>query len=174
LLAGPDGLDVEALYELRATHGDRLVEHGSTPVRPREELFELECDVLVPGARPDSITRKLAEEGRWRVVAPGANVPYSSGAVEVLHRRGIVALPDFVSNSGGVHLYESVRQDEDPVAALTAIEALVRDAVERLLRTAAETGTTPMAAALAEARDYLHETTEAPPELLDELFGEGT
>jgi glutamate dehydrogenase (NAD(P)+) len=171
LLADPSGLDVDGLFTVRATHGDRLVEHGATPVRPRAELFELECDVLVPGARPDSITPELARRARWAAVAPGANVPYAPGALEALHARGILALPDFVSNSGGVHLYESVRQDEEPAAALETIEQLVRTAVERVLATAAQEATTPTAAALSEGRAFVRETTAAPPELLDDLFG---
>ena len=165
------GFDVERLIELRAKHGDRLVEHGPRPARPREEIFELACDVLVPGARPDSVTVELAERGEWAVVAPGANVPYQAGAAEVLARRGIVAVPDFVSNSGGVHLYESVAQDADPADAIATIGRLVRDAVARILARADAEGTTPTAAALAEARSYLAEETGAGDEVLDELFG---
>jgi hypothetical protein len=82
-----------------------------------------------------------------------------------------VAVPDFVSNSGGVHLYESVSQDADPAEALVLIEELVRVAVARLLQAADEGDLTPMDAALADARAYLGETTSASPELLDELFG---
>jgi glutamate dehydrogenase (NAD(P)+) len=173
LLADPAGLDVSLLFELRANYGDRLVEHGTAAVRPREELFELECDVLVPGARPDSVTAELAERGRWAVVAPGANVPYAPGAVEILYRRGVIAVPDFVSNSGGVHLYESVPQDADPPQALATIEGLVRAAVERILASAAETGATPLVSALAEGRAYVREATDAPHDLLEELFGAG-
>lgn len=171
LLADPAGLDVETLFALRTARGDRLVEHGPVPLRPREDLFELECDVLVPGARPHVITPELAGRGRWRVVAPGANVPYAPGAIEVLAERGIVALPDFVSNSGGVHLYESVAQDEEPAVALETIERLVHEAVERVLATAARAAATPMRAALDGARDFLAENTPASKDLLDELFG---
>jgi glutamate dehydrogenase (NAD(P)+) len=171
LLADPAGLDVELLLELRHAYGDRLVEQGPASVRPREELFEVECDILVPGARPHVLTPELAARGRWTVVAPGANVPYAPGAVEVLARRGIVALPDFVSNSGGVHLYESVGRDEDTGAALETIERLVREAVTGVLASAARTGVTPVQAALREARKYVAETTAAEPDLLDELFG---
>jgi len=63
LLADQEGLDVEELLALRALHGDWFVEHGPREVRPREALFELECDVLVPGARPDSITSTVADQG---------------------------------------------------------------------------------------------------------------
>jgi glutamate dehydrogenase (NAD(P)+) len=171
LLADPAGLDVERLLTLRVEHGDRLVEYGATPVRARAELFELECDVLVPGARPDSVTPELARRGRWAVVAPGANVPYAPGAVDILHARGIIAVPDFISNSGGVHLYESVRQDEDPATALETIEELVRSAVERILVVAGESGVTPTATALSEGRAFIRETTAAAPQVLDELFG---
>jgi glutamate dehydrogenase (NAD(P)+) len=171
-LIDPAGLDVERLIELRADHGDRLVEHGPEPPRPRGQIFELACDVLVPGARPDSITPDLAWRGDWAVVAPGANVPYGAGSTEILAARGIIALPDFVSNSGGVHLYESVAQDDDPARAVTTIAGLVRDAVERILVRADEQGTTPMAAALAEGRAYLAEETGATDEVLDDLFQE--
>jgi glutamate dehydrogenase (NAD(P)+) len=171
-LIDPAGLDVERLIELRTDHGDRLVEHGPEPARPREQLFELACDVLVPGARPDSITPDLARRGDWAVVAPGANVPYAAGSTEILAARGIIALPDFVSNSGGVHLYESVTQDEDPAQAVATIAGLVREAVGLILVRADEQGTTPMAAALAESRAYLAEATGATDDVLDELFRE--
>ena len=171
-LVDSDGLDVESLIALRAEHGDRFVEHHAIPPRPREELFGLRCDVLVPGARPDSLTAELARGGQWAVVAPGANVPYAAGALEVLHGRGILAVPDFVSNSGGVHLYESVADSSDPAEALKTIEGLVRAAVERILARAKEQGTTPMTAALAESRAYLEEETGAEPAVLDELFRE--
>jgi glutamate dehydrogenase (NAD(P)+) len=170
LLADTDGLDVQELFALRERHGDRLVEHGLRSVRPREELFELDCDVLVPGARPDSITRNVAELVRSEVVAPGANIPYGPGAVEVLHGRGIVAVPDFVSNSGGVHLYASVSQSDSPTAALAAIEAIVRESVGRTLATSEKLGVTPFAAASQEARNYVAQTTGAPRDVLDELF----
>jgi glutamate dehydrogenase (NAD(P)+) len=169
LLFDAGGLDVEGLLELRARHGDRVVEHGAAPVRPREELFELECDVLVPGARPDSITDEVAERLRCTVVAPGANAPYEPEGLETLHRRGILALPDFVANSGGVHLYESVRQDDDPPTALRRIEGLVAASIARDLATAESEGLTPMAAAFRDARSFLLEATDADEAEVDAL-----
>jgi glutamate dehydrogenase (NAD(P)+) len=170
LLADPAGLDVDELMTLRTQHGDRFVEHGPQPVLPREALFELDCDVLVPGARPDSITPEVAERIRCAVVAPGANIPYGAGAVEALHERGILAVPDFISNSGGVHLYETVAQDDEPEAALGEIESVVREMVAGTLAAADELGITPLAAALRAAREYLAESTGASSDVLDELI----
>ncbi|HEY7004041.1 MAG TPA: Glu/Leu/Phe/Val dehydrogenase dimerization domain-containing protein [Gaiellaceae bacterium] len=161
LVADPSGLDVEELIELRRRHGDRFVEHGPTPVRPLEDLFELDVDILVPGARPDAVTVPVALRVRCAVVAPGANIPYAPGAVEALHARGIVAIPDFISNSGGVHLYESVKQAQGPEAALATIEGLVGDAVTRTLSVAENEGITPIAAAYRDVRAYLEAETGA-------------
>jgi len=169
LLADAAGLDVEELLELRRRFGDRLVSNAAREARPRDELFELEVDVLVPGARPDSITRKVADRVRCAVVAPGANIPYAPKAVEVLHARGILAIPDFISNSGGVHLYESVEQDDAPEAALAKIEELIAGTVTRVLAVAQAENVTPLEAALRDVRAYLAAETEAADDVLDEL-----
>jgi glutamate dehydrogenase (NAD(P)+) len=169
LVTDRGGLDVEDLIGLRAEHGDSFVAHAAGRLRPKEELFELRCDVLVPGARPDSVNRRVAERLACAVVAPGANAPYGSGAPEVLHARGILALPDFVANSGGVHLYESVG-GRSADAALERIEELVGAATARVLAHAEEAGTTPMAAALADAQSWLAEQFPSERAVVAELF----
>jgi glutamate dehydrogenase (NAD(P)+) len=169
LLADPDGLDVGELFALRERFGAALVAHGPAPVRPREELFDLECDVLVPGARPDSISRDVADRLRCAIVAPGANVPYGPGAVETLHRRGIVAVPDFIANAGGIHLYTQVEEGASPPEALAQIETLIRDAVARTLAAADADDVTPLAAAFRAGREFLA-ASGAEDELLDEIF----
>ena len=154
-LVDPAGLDVEGLLALRERHGDALVRHAEVPARPREDLFAIPCDVLVPGARPHVITRELAATLACAVVSPGANVPYADGACEVLAARGIIAAPDFVANAGGIHLYETPGDGESPGACLERIEQLVAAATARVLATAAEGGVTPVAAARALALDFL-------------------
>jgi glutamate dehydrogenase (NAD(P)+) len=103
-LHDPAGLDVDRLLALRAVHGDAVVE-AYDPARsplPRSALFEVACDILVPGARPDAIGTRNVESIQAKLIVPAANIPYATGAVEALQRRQIIALPDFVSNAGGV------------------------------------------------------------------------
>lgn len=170
LVADSDGLAVEELIALRNRYGDRFVDHVGTPVRAREELFELDCDVLVPGARPDSITRDIAQRVRCAVVAPAANAPYAAGATEILRGRRILGVPDFLANAGGVHLYVSVSDDDTPDTALAVIEQKIRDLVAHTLATADEHAITPIGAALRSARAFLARETGAPDEELAELF----
>ncbi len=154
-LVDPEGLDVEELLALRAEHGDALVRHGPKPCAPRGTLFAVECDVLVPGARPHVITPDSAAELRCAAVVPAANVPYAPGAADALAARGILAIPDFVANAGGIHLYEAPECQDDPALCLAAVERLVAETTGRVLAAADAGGVTPTEAALEIAREFL-------------------
>jgi glutamate dehydrogenase (NAD(P)+) len=154
-LVDPGGLDVDELITLRDAYGDALVHQGPVAASPREELFAVECDVLVPGARPDVIARDSVDALRCAAIVPVANIPYAPGAVEALHARGILALPDFVTNAGGVHLYEAPECKDDPAACLEAVERLVGRTTDRVIEAAERDGVTPTEAALAMAREFL-------------------
>lgn len=160
-LVDPDGLDVDALLALRHEHGDALVRHAGVPARPRGELFAVECDVLVPGARPDVVTVESIPGLRVGGIVPAANIPYGPGAVELLYERGIVALPDFVSNAGGVHLYEAPECVDDPESCLRAVERLVAETTARVLDTSEQEGVTPTEAAMRIGRAFLRAAVPA-------------
>jgi glutamate dehydrogenase/leucine dehydrogenase len=144
----PSGFDVSELLELRAQHGDHLIEHLGIEVMPAAELFTTEADVLVPGARIGVIDDSRARTLKARVIAPGANVPYTAAALEVLRARGIPALADFVCNSGATIGYVTEGL-QDPDQAVAAVEKRVRDLTKESLKDAR--GPVQGAAAIAEA-----------------------
>jgi glutamate dehydrogenase (NAD(P)+) len=132
-VAKADGFDVERLWSLRALHGDELIRHLGVEVRPAAALFEAEADVVIPGARIGVIDVARARAIAARVIAPAANVPYVSGALEVLRGRGVVALPDFICNAGAVLGYVSntvSTHDEMLRLVERRIAALIRETVQ--------------------------------------------
>ena len=152
-VADPAGLDVERLLELRRSHGDGCVLRYGRPVMPARQLFtEVNADVLVPGTRPGTIDGQTARSlpPGVRVVAPAANAPYTAAGAEVLRRRGIVALPDFVCNAGAVLGYRSAA-DATPDQVLTAVEARISE----LIRTALGHPDGPLAGAFEQAGGFL-------------------
>lgn len=127
------GFDVHELLELRAEYGDRLVQHVGEDVAPVADLFKVEADVLVPGARIGVIDDARARAVRARVVAPAANVPYTAGALDILKGRGIPALADFVCNAGATIGYATSRlqnADEAVAAVEQRVRQLTRDSLE--------------------------------------------
>ncbi|MHC4939476.1 MAG: Glu/Leu/Phe/Val family dehydrogenase [Planctomycetota bacterium] len=67
-----------------------------------EELLELEVDVLYPSALENVITSSNADKIKAKMLCELANGPTTPAADRILHERGIVVLPDFLANAGGV------------------------------------------------------------------------
>jgi len=67
-----------------------------------EELLELECDVLIPAALENVITKKNAGSIKAKIVAELANGPTTPDADEILYKNGVIVIPDFLCNAGGV------------------------------------------------------------------------
>ncbi|MCK4601441.1 MAG: hypothetical protein KAU28_03175, partial [Phycisphaerae bacterium] len=67
-----------------------------------DSLACLDVDIFCPCAVMHSITSRNARCVRALVLCPGANVPTSDEAELILEQRGILCIPDFVANCGGV------------------------------------------------------------------------
>ena len=106
-LWNPKGLNVEELNQIRKTPSG--LQNYSGPVEKRFQhnrldwLLEAPCDILVPAARPDSITAKNADRIQCRMILQGANAPVNKMTEYYLeNRRKIRSLSDFIVNVGGV------------------------------------------------------------------------
>jgi glutamate dehydrogenase/leucine dehydrogenase len=99
----PQGLDVGRLANLASEAGSRVVDLCQEAQRiDLGTLLELPVDLLCPCARHDSIQEGNASRIAAAAVCPGANNPVTPGAERMLTSRGVICLPDFVTNSGGV------------------------------------------------------------------------
>jgi glutamate dehydrogenase (NAD(P)+) len=97
----PAGLDVPVLRRYAEERGS-LEGYVEADRVTNEELLELPCDILVLAAREDQVTGENAGRIQARLVAEGANGPTSLEADAILGDRGIVVLPDVLTNAGGV------------------------------------------------------------------------
>jgi glutamate dehydrogenase (NAD(P)+) len=97
----PRGLDVPALAEhVRTTK--TVVGFAGAEAIATDELLLLDCEVLVPAAIENQITRRNAPQIRARVICEGANGPTTAAADEILDAKGVFVIPDIVANAGGV------------------------------------------------------------------------
>ncbi|MEI7810153.1 MAG: Glu/Leu/Phe/Val dehydrogenase [bacterium] len=97
----PNGLDLKALVEYKKANGT-LAGFPESKTVTNEELLEIECDVLVPAAFENQITKENADKVKAKVVLELANGPTTPEADEVLFAKGIAVIPDVLANSGGV------------------------------------------------------------------------
>ena len=97
----PDGLNYEKLVRAKETAG-AVKNYGGGRIIENEELFRLPVDILIPGARPDVISNKNVRDIRATLVVEAANIPATREAERILHDRGILVVPDFIANAGGL------------------------------------------------------------------------
>ncbi|ASJ09981.1 glutamate dehydrogenase [Thermococcus sp. P6] len=97
----PDGLNADEVLKWKKEHGSVKDFPGATNIT-NEELLELEVDVLAPAAIEEVITKDNADRIKAKIVAEVANGPVTPEADEILREKGILQIPDFLCNAGGV------------------------------------------------------------------------
>lgn len=117
-----------------------------------QELLALDVDILVPGARPDVITVANAGAIKAALVVEAANIPASIEAEERFASKGILVVPDFVANSGGVIAGATELRRGTIEESLQSASKLIRENVREVLSLHASEGLTPRAAAEQVAR----------------------
>ena len=147
------GLDVDELLGFAQLNGS-LEGYADAERLTNAQLLELPCDVLVLAAREDQVTAENAGRVEASLIAEGANGPTSNEADAILAERGILVLPDVLTNAGGVTVsYFEWVQDlgrlfwtRDEIRA--RLSEKLSDAFDRVWELAAERGVTLRSAAL--------------------------
>jgi glutamate dehydrogenase (NAD(P)+) len=97
------GIDIEKAIQYVQKNPERTLEgfDGGEKIT-NKELLELECDVLIPAAREDQITKNNAPNIKAKLIVEGANGPTTASADPILEEKEILVVPDIVANAGGV------------------------------------------------------------------------
>ena len=95
------GLSYETLMRVKKEKGTVTAYPGAT-ILSAPELFALKCDVLIPGARPDVIHAGNMASVKAKIIVEAANIPMTPDIELALSKKGMLIIPDFVANAGGV------------------------------------------------------------------------
>jgi glutamate dehydrogenase (NAD(P)+) len=161
-----DGLDVETLLALRRTYGDRLVEHYRSAERlPRQALYTLPVDILIPGARPNVIDASNVGQVRAKVISSVANNPIAREAEPELFRKGVRVVPDFISNAGGAVAVMVDWIGGTPADVFRVLDQRLSAASRAILSAAGEQNMPPTFVAVAQAERTIADWKRAPQRL---------
>jgi glutamate dehydrogenase (NAD(P)+) len=97
----PEGLDVDKLIRLKEADKS-VIEYPGGDKFDRDGIIDFDCDIWVPAARPDVVHEDNVQRLKARLVVEGANIPLTYGAEQYLHEQGVLVIPDFIANPGGV------------------------------------------------------------------------
>ena len=96
-----NGLDIDALINHKK-EGSPVQTFPGGQAMDSDELVGVKCDIWIPAARPDVLTENNVDQLKAKLVIHGANIPATETAEQLMHERGILNIPDFIANAGGV------------------------------------------------------------------------
>lgn len=152
----PLGLDLDALVRLKRA-GESLEHYGGGEKLDRDAVVDIDCDIWIPAARPDVIHAGNVGRLKAKLVAEGANIPVTPEAEAALHARGILAIPDFIANAGGVICGAVEYRGGGQSQAFETIEEKIRVNTHAVLEAACTKSVAPRIAAEDLARERVRE-----------------
>ena len=139
----PAGLNLPALTAYVRKNRSIAGFAGARSV-PGAKLLTLPCDVLVPAATGNQITKDNAGKIQAKIIAEGANGPTTPDADRILEKRGVTVIPDILCNAGGVfvsyleYTQETQQEQMTEVEVRTRLEQRMQDRFARVRQTAQE------------------------------------
>ncbi len=142
----PDGIEVETLMKLKRD-GKPVTAMQPGQILGRDEIVGVDCDIWIPAARPDVLNKDNVNELKAKLVVQGANIPATLEAEEIMHRKGILSIPDFIANAGGVICASVEYHGGNQTAAMDVIAEKVERNTHDVLSKARAKGILPRSAA---------------------------
>ncbi len=96
-----EGIDIIKALEHKQKTGS-LKNLPNTTEISNQELLKLNCDILVPAALANQITKENAPDINAKIILELANGPTTPEADKILENKGVLILPDILANAGGV------------------------------------------------------------------------
>ncbi len=158
----PNGLDIKELLNVKSATGS-VVNYKPGTVLPNKDIFEMNVDILMPSALPDVINEGNASNVKAKIVVEAANIPMKRGIETVLHKRGIMVVPDFVANAGGVISSYAEYRGYSVQKMFGLVEKKIRANTRTVLKRAAREGLEPRDAAMAIAIERVKNAMQKRP-----------
>ncbi|MCC4116159.1 Glu/Leu/Phe/Val dehydrogenase [Aromatoleum toluclasticum] len=142
------GIDLAVLDVLKS-EGRSVLDYPGGQKGGPDAVIDVECDIWIPAARPDVVHEDNVRRLRTRLVLQGANIPFTRAAEEYLHRKGVLCVPDFIANAGGVICGAVEYAGGNQATAVATIAEKVRDNTRAVIEAAAAQSIMPRDAAIA-------------------------
>jgi glutamate dehydrogenase/leucine dehydrogenase len=149
------GLDIAKLHAAKQ-EGGSVTDAGQGESGDRDAVIGADCDIWIPAARPDVIHAGNVERLKAKLVLQGANIPITHDAEATLAARGVLVIPDFIANAGGVICAAVEYAGGTETSAKRTIEEKIRRNTRDVLVRVKEDGVLPRQAAVDMASERVH------------------
>ena len=143
----PNGFEKKQMRQLMSKKAPITEYKGGRKISP-EDFWGLDVDILIPASVTDVIHEKNKDNIKAKVIVEGANIPMPESVEDELHKRGILIVPDFVANAGGVISSYAEYRGYNPRDMFRTVERRIQDSTRKVLEESMKKGENPRAVAL--------------------------
>jgi glutamate dehydrogenase (NAD(P)+) len=123
-------------------------------------LVSVDCEIWVPAARPDVLTENNVSHLKAKLILQGANIPATTAAEQWMHVHGILNIPDFIANAGGVICAAVEYHGGTQSQAMATIEEKIRSNTSEMVERMKTENIVPREAAIQMARRRVEEAMQ--------------
>ena len=123
----------------------------SKRIKP-QEFWALPVDILIPASVTDVINKKNKDKIKARIIIEAGNIPMTEKIEEELFKKGILIVPDFVTNAGGVISSYAEYRGYHPKRMFETVEKKITKNVKLILEESINKNQNPREVALKIAK----------------------
>ncbi len=101
VIHNPKGLSFKKLVDVKKNKRT-VTAYKDGKVLPGRAIKTVKADILITAAIPDFINAGDVDEMKFKIIVEGSNIPMIHEVEELFHKKGVLVVPDFVANAGGV------------------------------------------------------------------------
>ncbi|MDZ4231978.1 MAG: Glu/Leu/Phe/Val dehydrogenase [Candidatus Pacearchaeota archaeon] len=156
----PDGFEKKQMRQLMAKRAPITDYKGGKKIAA-DEFWGLDVNVLIPASVTDVIHEGNKDKIKAKIIVEGANIPMQESVEEELHRRGILIVPDFVANAGGVISSYAEFRGYNPSRMFETVRKKIVESTASVLKESLQTKENPRAVAFRLAAARITEVARA-------------
>jgi len=149
-----DGLDVDKLIKLKKQKKS-FKNYLKAKKLSVDKIYELAVDILIPAAVSDVINQGNYNKVKAKIIVEGANIPIPEEIENRLWKKGIIIVPDFVANGGGVISSFTEWSGQSSEIMFKIVEQKIKKATSEVLRESLKKKCNPRQVALVLAKERI-------------------
>lgn len=127
-----EGLNENKLFQLKK-RGKSVLDYTDAKKLKKGEIFGLKVDILILASVTDVIHKGNKNLIKAKIIVEGANIPMSEKIEKELFNKGILIVPDFVANAGGVISSYAEYRGYNPKKMFEIVKNKIRKTAKKIM-----------------------------------------
>jgi len=150
-----DGFEKKLIEEIIQKRKEVINYRGKAQKLKLEDFWSIPVDILIPASVTDVINESNKDKIKAKIIVEAANIPMKENIEEELFKKGILIVPDFVANAGGVISSFAEYKGYSLDKMFSLVEKKIKKTTEIVLKESLKRGQNPRKVAINLAKEKI-------------------